>query len=182
MIFSKTEFAGLYLIEPKVFKDSRGYFLEVWNHKKFVEAGLELSFVQVNHSRSVKNTLRGLHYQVENVQGKLVRVSYGEIFDVSVDLRRSQPTFGKCFCVRLSSEDQRMIWIPPGFAHGFMVLSEYAEFQYNCSDYYNPTAERCIIWNDPKLRIDWPIDNEKILILSEKDQKGSLFSEAEVFP
>ncbi|MFZ5950484.1 MAG: dTDP-4-dehydrorhamnose 3,5-epimerase [Candidatus Rifleibacteriota bacterium] len=182
MNFRQTAFAGLYIIEPHVINDNRGHFMEFWNHRKFAETGLELNFVQINHSRSIKNTLRGLHYQVENIQGRLAWVTSGEIFDVAVDLRRCQPTFGKYFCTRLSSENKKMIWIPPGFAHGFLVLSEFAEFQYCCTDYYNPAAERCIIWNDPQLKIDWPVEHENQLILSEKDKKGSFFSEAEPLP
>ena len=180
MNFIKTEFAGLYIIEPDVFSDNRGFFLEVWNRKKFAEAGLDLDFVQINHSRSVKNTLRGLHYQVENVQGKLVRVTSGKIFDVVVDLRKSRPTFGKWFGIELSIENQKMLWIPPGFAHGFLVLSDFAEFQYNCSDFYNPAAERCISWNDPQLNIAWPLEGQQP-ILSPKDLQGCNFAQAEVF-
>lgn len=156
--------------------------METWNRRKFADAGLNLDFVQDNHSSSVKGTLRGLHYQTANAQGKLVRVTAGEVFDVAVDLRKSSPTFGQWAGEVLSAENKLLLWVPPGFAHGFLVLSETAEFQYKCTDYYNPASERCIIWNDPKLNISWPCADGLTPILSAKDVSGCKFTEAELFP
>lgn len=170
------------IIEPQVFGDHRGFFMETWNRKKFREAGLNFDFVQDNHSSSVKGTLRGLHYQTVNTQGKLVRVTAGKVFDVAVDIRRSSPTFGKWVGEILSAENRKMFWVPPGFAHGFLVLSDIAEFQYKCTDFYNPAHEKCIVWNDPQLNIAWPLENGLQPILSEKDKAGRAFAEAEVFP
>lgn len=154
----QTELADVLIIEPKVFGDERGFFYESFNARAFAEmTGLQLNFVQDNHSRSQRGVLRGLHYQVENAQGKLVRVAAGEVFDVAVDLRRSSANFGRWVGVHLSAQNNRQMWVPPGFAHGFVVLSEYAEFLYKTTDYYNPAAERCIAWDDPTLAIDWPI-------------------------
>ncbi|HAE38210.1 MAG TPA: dTDP-4-dehydrorhamnose 3,5-epimerase, partial [Candidatus Riflebacteria bacterium] len=147
MKISPTGIPDVLLIEPQVFGDQRGFFMETWNRKKFAAAGLDFDFVQDNHSSSIKGTLRGLHYQISNPQGKLVRVTAGEVFDVAVDLRKGSPTFGRWEGTILSAENQRLFWVPPGFAHGFLVLSETAEFQYKCTDYYNPASERCIIWN-----------------------------------
>lgn len=177
----KTKIPEVLIIEPKPFIDERGFFMETWNKKKFADLGLTMEFVQDNHSKSVKNTLRGLHYQIENAQGKLVRVIQGEVFDIAVDLRKSSPHFGKWVGATLTAENKKMLWVPTGFAHGFLVLTETAEFQYKCSDFYNPKAERCIIWNDPQLDIAWPITESENLILSEKDKKGVLFKNAEVF-
>ena len=170
------------IIEPQVFGDPRGFFMETWSRKKFEEAGLNFDFVQDNHSSSVKGTLRGLHYQTVNTQGKLVRVTVGKVFDVAVDIRRSSPTFGKWIGDILSAENRKMFWVPPGFAHGFLVLSDIAEFQYKCTDFYNPAHEKCIIWNDPQLNIAWPLEPGMQLILSEKDKAGRTFADAEVFP
>lgn len=177
-----TAIPGALVIEPQVFGDQRGFFMETWNRKKFREAGLDFDFVQDNHSSSVKGTLRGLHYQTVNTQGKLVRVTAGKVFDVAVDIRRSSPTFGKWVGEILSAENRKMFWVPPGFAHGFLVLSDVAEFQYKCTDFYNPAHEKCIVWNDPQLNIAWPLENGLQPILSEKDKAGRSFAEVEVFP
>ena len=169
MNVNATELPGVLVIEPKVFGDERGFFYESFNARDFAQAsGLELQFVQDNHSRSQKGVLRGLHYQVEHAQGKLVRVTAGEVLDVAVDIRRSSPHFGKWASVRLSADNNRQLWIPPGFAHGFVVLSEYAEFLYKTTDYYTPSAERCIRWDDPELSIDWQLAGPPTL--SAKDQ------------
>ena len=178
MIF--TEIPDVVILEPQVYGDKRGFFYESYNEKAFIEkTGFTTSFVQDNHSRSVQNVLRGLHYQIEQPQGKLVRAVVGEVFDVAVDIRKSSPTFGKWVSCRLSAENKRQIWIPPGFAHGFLVISEVAEFLYKTTDYYAPQAERCILWNDPDLAIAWPLEAEPIL--SGKDRAGKRFKEAEVF-
>ena len=176
-----TELPGVLIIEPKVFGDERGFFYESFNARDFAQAsGLELQFVQDNHSRSQKGVLRGLHYQVEHAQGKLVRVTAGEVLDVAVDIRRSSPHFGKWASVRLSAENNRQLWIPPGFAHGFVVLSEYAEFLYKTTDYYTPSAERCIRWDEPELSIDWQLAGPPTL--SAKDQNGKNLKDADLFP
>lgn len=168
------------LFEPKVFGDDRGFFFESFNHRRFEEAvGKPVNFVQDNHSRSVKNVLRGLHYQIQQPQGKLVRVVQGEVFDVAVDLRKSSKTFGQWVGETLSADNKRQLWIPEGFAHGFVVLSETAEFLYKTTDYYAPAHERCILWNDATLAIQWPAGIQPIL--SAKDAQGKLFIEAEVF-
>lgn len=182
MKFLPTAIPDAIVIEPDVFADPRGFFLETWSRKKFAEAGLNVDFVQDNHSRSGRNVLRGLHYQLQNPQGKLVRVTLGEVFDVVVDIRRSSPTFGKWNGQILSAENKKLFWVPPGLAHGFLVLSDVAEFQYKCTDFYNPAAERCIIWNDPTLNIDWPCNDPQQLLLSGKDRAGVLLKDAEVFP
>ncbi len=177
----QTGIPDLLILEPKVFGDSRGFFFESFNQRVFRQlTGREDNFVQDNHSRSAKGVLRGLHYQIRQPQGKLVRAVAGEVFDVAVDIRRASPTFGKWFGLLLSAENKRMLWIPPGFAHGFVVLSDYAEFLYKTTDYWAPEHERCIIWNDDDLRIDWPIDGKPLL--SGKDSAGKAFREAEVFP
>lgn len=169
------------LIEPKVFGDDRGFFFESYNRRAFGEAtGIDVDFVQDNHSRSANNVLRGLHYQIVQAQGKLVRVVAGEVFDVAVDIRRSSPNFGKWVGVNLSAANKRMLWVPPGFAHGFLVVSDAAEFLYKTTDYYAPQHERCIAWNDPDLAIDWPLTGEPVL--SGKDQLGKSLREAEVYP
>lgn len=168
------------LIEPKVFGDARGFFYESFNAHEFaahVENGVE--FVQDNHSRSSKGVLRGLHYQIEHAQGKLVRVVEGEVFDVVVDVRKSSPRFGKWVGVRLSVDNHRQLWVPPGFAHGFLVLSESAQFLYKTTDYWFPEHERCIVWNDAQIGIDWPIEREPLL--AAKDAAGARLSEAEVY-
>ena len=177
----KTRLPGLLIIEPKVFGDERGFFYESYNAKVFEEAtGLSTQFVQDNHSRSLKGVLRGLHYQLENTQGKLVRVTFGEVLDVAVDIRRSSPNFGQWEAVRLSAENNRQLWVPEGFAHGFVVLSDAAEFLYKTTDYYTPSAERCIRWDDPTLNIDWQLDDAPKL--STKDQNGKSLTEADLFP
>lgn len=168
------------LLEPKVFGDDRGFFFESFNQQSFEESiGRKVDFVQDNHSRSAKGVLRGLHYQIQQPQGKLVRVVTGEVFDVAVDLRRSSPTYGQWVGEILSAENKRQIWVPQGFAHGFLVLSDYAEFLYKTTDYYAPTHERCIIWNDPLIAIDWPINGAPSL--SVKDTNGLRFVDAEVY-
>ncbi|MGZ5051267.1 MAG: dTDP-4-dehydrorhamnose 3,5-epimerase [Methylobacter sp.] len=168
------------LFEPKVFGDDRGFFFESFNQAQFNAAvGREVTFVQDNHSRSVKNVLRGLHYQIQQPQGKLVRVVQGEVFDVAVDVRKSSPTFGQWVGEILSAENKRQLWVPEGFAHGFVVLSDHAEFLYKTTDYYAPAHERSIAWNDPTIAIDWPISGTPSL--SAKDSAGSSFIDAEVF-
>lgn len=167
------------LIEPKVFGDERGFFYESWNRRAFVELGLDSDFVQDNHSRSQKGVLRGLHYQIQHPQGKLVRAVVGAVFDVAVDLRRSSPTFGRSVGFELSVENKRMAWIPPGFAHGFLVLSEWAEFLYKTTDYWYPEHERTLMWDDPAVAIEWPMEGEPIL--SAKDAQGGNLEDAEVF-
>lgn len=166
------------ILEPRVFGDDRGFFMESYNQKNISEIGINEQFVQDNHSRSGKNVLRGLHYQIQNPQGKLVRVTQGEVFDVAVDLRLSSPTFGKWVSVILSEENKKMLWIPPGFAHGFMVLSEKADFLYKTTSFYDAPSDRCILWNDPDLNIKWPVVNP---ILSPKDSQGKSFKQAEYF-
>ncbi len=176
-----TRLPEVLIVEPTVFGDERGFFYESFNEREFAEkTGVTTRFVQDNHSRSQRNVLRGLHYQIENPQGKLVRVVVGEVLDVAVDLRRSSPYFGQWTSVRLSARNQRQLWIPAGFAHGFLVLSESAEFLYKTTDYYNPTAERCLLWSDPALAIDWKLDGPPQL--SAKDQNGKLLKDADLFP
>ncbi|MHC8356335.1 dTDP-4-dehydrorhamnose 3,5-epimerase [Pseudomonas sp. LB3P81] len=177
----ETALPEVLILEPKVFGDERGFFYESFNAKAFEEAtGLNRQFVQDNHSRSQKGVLRGLHYQLENTQGKLVRVTVGEVLDVAVDVRRSSANFGKWVAVRLSAENRRQLWVPEGFAHGFVVLSEFAEFLYKTTDYYNPSAERCIRWDDPTLAIDWQLDEAPQL--SAKDLLGKTLQEIDLFP
>jgi dTDP-4-dehydrorhamnose 3,5-epimerase len=168
------------LFEPKVFGDARGFFFESFNQRKFEEAvGQQVSFVQDNHSRSAKNVLRGLHYQIQQPQGKLVRVVQGEVFDVAVDIRKNSPTFGKWVGEILSAENNRQMWIPVGFAHGFVTMSDSAEFLYKTTDYWAPAFERCICWNDPDLGVVWPLHESPLV--SEKDKVGALFGSAEIF-
>ncbi|KAB1183216.1 dTDP-4-dehydrorhamnose 3,5-epimerase [Photobacterium damselae] len=171
----ETDIPDVKIIEPTVFGDERGFFMETWNQKKFEElvTGKPTRFVQDNHSKSNKGILRGLHYQTENTQGKLVRVVSGEVFDVAVDIRKNSPTFGKWVGVYLSAENKRQLWIPEGFAHGFYVTSDEAEFVYKCTDYYNPSAEHSILWNDQDLGIEWPLD--VMPDMSFKDKDGNLF-------
>ena len=175
----KTQHPEVLLLRPRVFGDARGFFFESYNRKAFAEIGITAEFVQDNHSRSAKGVLRGLHYQISQPQGKLVRVTVGEVFDVAVDLRRSSPQFGRVASFRLSAESHDMAWIPPGFAHGFQVLSDHAEFLDKTTDYYAPEFERCLRWNDPALAIDWPLDGAPLL--SAKDQAGLALAECEVF-
>jgi dTDP-4-dehydrorhamnose 3,5-epimerase len=175
-----TEIPDLLLLEPPLFKDERGFFLETWNARTFrSEFNFDVQFVQDNQSRSTHGVLRGLHYQIKQPQGKLIRVVRGSVFDVAVDLRKSRPTFGRWAGYELSEDNHRQLWIPPGLAHGFFVLSEIADVLYKATDYYAPEHERCLIWNDPKLAIDWPLDGEPVL--SAKDRLGVPLSEAEVF-
>jgi dTDP-4-dehydrorhamnose 3,5-epimerase len=175
----QTTLPGVLLIEPKVFGDARGFFYESWNARGFLPMGIPENFVQDNHSRSARHVLRGLHYQIQQAQGKLVRAVVGEIYDVAVDIRRSSPHFGKWIGIHLSAENKRMAWVPPGFAHGFLVLSDVAEVLYKTTDYYAPEQERCIAWNDPALGIDWPIDTQPIL--AAKDAQGRSLRDAEVY-
>jgi len=176
---NSTSLPGLLLLEPRVFADGRGFFLESYNERELAALGIVGRFVQDNHSCSRQNVLRGLHYQIKHAQGKLVRVVEGEILDVAVDLRRSSPTFGGWQSVRLSGENQRMLWIPPGFAHGFRVISEKAHVLYKATDYYAPASERTLAWNDPDLKINWELDGQPIV--SAKDQHGIAFRNAETF-
>ena len=176
----KTEIPDVLIIEPKVFGDARGFFYESFNQKVWREkTGIDAVFVQDNHSRSAKNVLRGLHYQIRQPQGKLVRAIRGAVFDVAVDLRRKSPTFGRWVGTELSEENCRQLWIPVGFAHGFLVLSDVAEFLYKTTDYWAPEYERTIIWNDPDLAVAWPLQGEPVL--SAKDARGTAFKDAEVF-
>ena len=175
----RTEIAEVLILEPKVFGDERGFFLESYNRKVFREAtGLDVDFVQDNHSSSRRGVLRGLHYQLRQAQGKIVRVIAGEIFDAAVDLRRGSPSFGKSVTFRLDATSRRMAWIPPGFAHGFLVLSENAEVVYKTTDYYAPEHERTLLWSDPALGIRWPLEGEPIL--AEKDRRGIPLKQAEL--
>jgi dTDP-4-dehydrorhamnose 3,5-epimerase len=178
--FSNTILNDVVLIEPKVFSDERGFFLESYQKQRFSEAGIPFDFVQDNHSKSEQGILRGLHYQIRQPQGKLIRVIAGEIFDVAVDIRRHSPTFGQWVGDYLSDRNKKMLWVPPGFAHGFYVTSPTAEVLYKATDYYAPQWERTILWNDPSLQIEWPIQNGSP-VLSAKDQAGKLFLEAELF-
>jgi dTDP-4-dehydrorhamnose 3,5-epimerase len=176
----QTAIPEVLLVEPKVFGDDRGFFYESFNQRLWREqTGLTTTFVQDNHSRSIHGVLRGLHYQIRQAQGKLVRVVVGEVFDVAVDLRRQSPTFGRWVGEILSADNKRQLWLPPGFGHGFLVLSESAEFLYRTTDYYAPEHERCIIWNDPDLGITWPLDGDPVL--SAKDRTGVNFRAAEVY-
>ncbi len=180
MNFIRTTIPDVIIIEPKVFGDERGFFFESYNEQKFQEfIKQEITFVQDNHSRSTKHVLRGLHYQIQQPQGKLVRVVSGEVYDVAVDLRKNSATFGKTIGKVLSEQNQCMLWVPPGFAHGFVVISETTEFLYKTTDYYAPEYERTLAWNDPCLNIEWPISTEPTL--SEKDRAGTLLSECEVY-
>jgi dTDP-4-dehydrorhamnose 3,5-epimerase len=178
--FIATSLPGVLLVEPKVFQDERGFFLESYQKRIFSEAGIPFEFVQDNHSKSCQGVLRGLHYQVQQPQGKLLRVVNGEIFDVAVDIRKSSPTFGKWFGTYLSAENKRMLWVPVGFAHGFYVTSPEAELLYKTTDYYAPEWERSILWNDPALGIPWPLQGDAPS-LSARDRAGSLLSQAEIF-
>ncbi len=174
-----TAIPDVLLIEPKVFGDERGFFYESWNERTLKELGIAVTFVQDNHSKSAKNVLRGLHYQIQNPQGKLVRVIAGEVFDVAVDLRKSSPTFGKSVSFTLSAENKRMAWIPPGFAHGFCVTSDSAEFLYKTTTYWSPEFERSLLWKDPVLGIEWPLTAEPIL--AAKDLKGVCLADCEAY-
>jgi len=182
MKFQETPVAGVVLIEPQVFGDARGFFIETWQQRKFEAAGIEATFVQDNHSRSSRWTLRGLHLQVRQTQGKLVRVTAGSVFDAVVDLRRSSPTFGRTWGVELSAENHRMLWVPPGLAHGMLVTSDYADFLYKCTDFYAPEHERTLAWNDPTAAIPWPLPAGVAPKLSAKDAIGASFDSIEKFP
>ena len=180
MKVTKTAIPEVLLVEPTVFGDDRGFFYESYNAKEWQElTGLQTSFVQDNHSRSAKNVLRGIHYQIQQAQGKLVRVVVGEVFDVAVDLRKSSPTFGQWVGERLSAENKKSLWVPEGFGHGFLVLSEFAEFLYRTTNFYAPEHERCLAWNDSSIGIDWPLDGDPLL--SEKDANAIAFSKAEYY-
>lgn len=181
MKITPTALPDVLLIEPLVFGDERGFFMETWNAEQFANAGLDLHFVQDNHSRSGRGVLRGIHYQLSRPQGKLVRVTAGRVFDVAVDLRRASPTYGKWTGVELSSENKRMLWIPPGFGHGFLTLEDGTDFLYKCTEFYASEDERCICWDDPALGIVWPLAAIEPR-LSAKDQAGQSFAKAEVYP
>jgi dTDP-4-dehydrorhamnose 3,5-epimerase len=180
MEFIRTDIPDVIIIEPRVFGDERGFFMETWQRSMFAEHGIDFDFVQDNHSLSGKGILRGLHYQIRQPQGKLVRVISGEVFDVAVDIRKGSPWFGKWVGATLSAENKRMFWVPPGFAHGFYVLSDQAEFVYKCTDFYAPEHERSILWNDPDIGITWPLDRSEP-VLSDKDRAGKPLAQAEVF-
>ena len=181
MNFIKTTIPDVVLIEPKVFGDHRGFFLESWRQDSFREHVADVEFVQDNHSKSSQGILRGLHYQMQQTQGKLVRVTSGSVFDVAVDMRQSSPTFGQWVGYELSAENKRMLWVPAGFAHGFYVMSKSAEFVYKCTNYYAPEHERSLRWNDKKLGIAWPLVNDAPPILSAKDEESDLFIDADYF-
>jgi len=176
----ETAIPEVLIVEPRVFSDDRGSFFESWNARVFAELRIDATFVQDNHSRSHRNVLRGLHYQIRHAQGKLVRVVTGEVYDVVVDLRASSPTFGMHVGVTLSEENRRMLWVPPGFAHGFLVLSPHADFLYKTTDYWYPEHERTLLWNDPGLRIDWPLDGAPII--AAKDAAGTPLARADRYP
>ena len=175
-----TQIAEVLLLTPRVFEDARGFFMETWQRRAFADLGIDHDFVQDNHSCSARGTLRGLHYQIRQPQGKLVRVSAGEIFDVAVDLRRSSPTFGQWAAARLSAHNRHQLWVPPGFAHGFLALTD-AEVQYKCTDYYAPEHERTLLWDDPRIAVDWPLPIAGSPLLSPKDAAGSRLAEAECY-
>ncbi len=180
MKFMPTALADVLLIEPRVFGDARGYFFESYSRRSMAQAGIDVEFVQDNHSRSARGVLRGLHYQIEHAQGKLVRVVSGEVYDVAVDMRRSSPTFGRSIGMTLSAQDKQMLWIPPGFAHGFLVLSETAEFLYKTTDFWYPEFERSLLWSDSALRIAWPL--QQAPTLAAKDAAGTPFAIADTYP
>ena len=181
MRFVETSVAGVIRIEPTVHRDGRGYFVETWQSRRFADHGISAEFVQDNVSSSIHGTLRGLHYQIEQAQGKLFRVVQGEVFDLAVDLRRSSPQYGQWVGEVLSAENKHQLWIPPGFGHGFLVLSETAEFAYKCTDYYAPEFERSIRWDDPDIGIEWPLVDGEQPVLSPKDTNASLFKDAETY-
>ena len=181
MNFVETGVPGVVRIEPTVFSDERGFFMETWQAQRFRDAGLDAEFVQDNFSHSTQGTLRGLHYQIQQSQGKLVHVVSGEVFDVAVDLRKSSASFGRWVGEILSAENKHQLWVPPGFAHGFLVLSETAEFEYKCSDYYAPEFERAIRWDDPDIGIDWPLPTDTRPVLSAKDAAAPFLKDAETY-
>jgi dTDP-4-dehydrorhamnose 3,5-epimerase len=182
MKFTQSPIEGVVLVEPQVFGDARGFFMETWREDKFKAAGIDASFVQDNHSRSSQWTLRGLHLQVRHTQGKLVRVTLGSVFDAVVDLRRSSRSYGESWSVELSAENQRMLWVPPGLAHGILITSESADFVYKCTDFYSPEHERTLAWNDAALNIRWPLPPGTAPKLSAKDARGVSFADIEKFP
>jgi dTDP-4-dehydrorhamnose 3,5-epimerase len=182
MEFEPTRLPEVVLIKPRVFGDARGFFFESWQEQKFVAAGIAMPFVQDNHSHSARYTLRGLHFQIQQPQGKLVRVSRGEVFDVAVDIRRSSPRFGHWVGVLLSDTNHHMLWVPPGFAHGYLALSEEIEFLYKCTEYYAPQHERAVRWDDPQLGVQWPLPAGVAPILSGRDAVAPLFRQAETYP
>jgi len=182
MKFQETPIKDVVLIEPQVFGDARGFFMETWQVEKFAAAGIEAAFVQDNHSRSTRWTLRGLHFQVLHTQGKLVRVTAGSVFDVVVDLRRGSSSFGRWWGVELSAENHRLLWVPPGLAHGILVTSDSADFLYKCTELYSPAHERSLAWNDPALGVKWPLPPGTAPVLSAKDSQGASFAEIEKFP
>ena len=181
MEFVPTRLPEVILIKPRVFGDERGFFLETWKEKRFAVAGIDAHFVQDNHSHSVRHTLRGLHFQILQPQGKLVRVAQGAVYDVAVDMRRSSPRFGQWVGVELSSENHHMLWVPPGFAHGYLALSERADFLYKCTDYYAPKHERAVRWDDPSIGVAWPLTRGAAPTVSPKDALAPLLAEAETF-
>lgn len=178
--FIETDIKDLYVVEPKLFGDHRGFFMETYNYNSFKEAGLDMIFVQDNHSKSKKGVLRGMHFQRKHSQGKLVRVVKGEVFDVAVDLRKDSETYGKWYGVYLNEENRKMFYVPEGFAHGFLVTSEEAEFVYKCTDFYHPEFEGSLLWNDPEVGIEWPISNIEEVLLSEKDKAGLPLKELKI--
>ena len=182
MDFEPTELPEVVLVKPKVFQDARGYFFESWQKPKFEAAGIDANFVQDNHSHSVRHTLRGLHFQIRQAQGKLVRVTRGEAFDVAVDIRRSSPRFGRWVGVLLNEANHHLLWVPPGFAHGYLALSAEVDFLYKCTDVYAPQHERAIRWDDPRIGIRWPLPANAIPLLAPKDAAATLLDDTEVFP
>jgi len=181
MLFTRTEISDVILVEPDVIGDNRGFFMETWHAEKFAAGGIAAGFVQENQSRSSQGILRGLHYQIKKPQGKLVRVLSGEIFDVVIDLRKNSATFGQWLGMHLSADNKKMLWIPPGFAHGFYVISQQADFFYKCTDFYAPEHERAIRWDDPDLAIDWPLIDGKPPVVSPKDEAAVAFTNAEYY-
>ena len=182
MEFFPTALSGVVRIQPKAYGDDRGYFSETWQQKKFAAAGIDAHFVQDNHSHSIRHTLRGLHYQIQQPQGKLVRVVQGAAFDVAVDMRERSPTFGRWVGFELSAENQQMLWVPPGFAHGYLALSERVDFLYKCTDFYAPAHERAVRWDDPQVAVHWPLRAGTVPLLSPKDAIAPLLKDAERFP
>ena len=181
MEFQPTALPEVMSIHPKVYRDARGYFCETWREDAFAAAGINARFVQDNHSHSVRDTLRGMHYQIRHAQGKLVRVVRGAVFDVAVDMRRSSPRFGQWAAVTLSAENCTMLWVPPGFAHGYLALTDEIDLLYKCTDFYSPTDERTVRWNDPRLGVQWPLAGDATPVISAKDAAAPLFSNAECF-
>jgi len=182
MEFVPTALPEVILVKPRVFGDARGFFLETWQERRFAEAGIPAKFVQDNHSHSLKHTLRGLHFQIRQAQGKLVRVAYGAVFDVAVDMRRSSPNFGRWVGALLTAENGHMLWVPPGFAHGYLALSETVDFLYKCTDYYAPEHERAVRWNDSTIGVVWPLPEGVLPLLSGKDQVAPWLADAESYP